>query len=223
MFDKSSKFRPGRPKRQNKNITEALLLELSRKVSCANTALQPDNPIISKEETIVSIPEEGLTTITSDVTESTELQQSATKQRKKVEDDGDDIFSDIRDVLNPPASLELEGRQCFPLSFGYRAGTLNVLYLASSLLQAQYENKFERMLTFDRKFKSLTMTAIELAYAGFVSVDQRLPTKKCDDHVVCVWCGLTLWQFVSHVNAIAIHQTHSHHKCKFLLDIYEGK
>ena len=78
----------------------------------------------------------------------------------------------------------------------------------------RYENLPARLITFSSyNFRSILMTGTELSHAGFIFAET---TAKKADKLVCVWCGLLLWDFVDHIDAIAIHQTFSNGICEFL-------
>lgn len=183
-------------------------------------SLSPIKPEPATEDvTTVAHIEEGLTTAHHDATES---ETTRTKTKKKLNDNEDYLPSVIRDILNP--SISYITQDTSP-RLGVQRGVL-VVQNSQSLGQIQYVDILKRLETYATIFKCRYMTCTELAHAGFISFrsgrTSSTSTSSSRDQVLCVWCGLTLWTFVEHVNALALHQTHSHESCKFLEEILPG-
>lgn len=188
--------------------------------SAKKHSLAPKKPEPATEDvTTVAQTEDGLTTASQDAAESEPI-RTTTKKKLEDSDNGDYLPRVIRDILNPSISYITQDTSS---RLGVRRGVLIVQNI-QSLGQIQYVDSLKRLETYATIFMCRYMTCTELAHAGFISVSSHgtSSTSSSRDQVLCVWCGLTLWTFVEHVNALALHQTHSHESCKFLKEILPG-
>lgn len=172
---------------------------------------------VSAEVTTVATVEDDLTVLPNIVSETnSESHDSPTsnksKKFKENEDDNEDHLTEVREILRGDhCKLALLPQNC---NIGY----LSAHYL-DGFLQVDYIDDFKRLQTFaGNGFHSLSMTATGLACSGFISLNKKMP-----DHVACIWCGLSLWNFQERVNATAIHEALGHNSCTFLTQILPGK
>lgn len=175
----------------------------------------------TEDVTTVAQTEDGLTTASQDAAES-EPTRTTTKKKLDDSDNEDYLPRVIRDILNPSISYITQDTSHY---LGVQRGVL-VVQNIQNLGQIQYVDILKRLETYATIFKCKYMTCTELAHAGFISFSSdrtsSTSTSSSRDQVLCVWCGLTLWTFEEHVNALALHQTHGYESCKFLEEILPG-
>ena len=134
------------------------------------------------------------------------------------EDDKEALFhNEIQDILynrkNYLVSISPLRSLSGSKSPALQGGHIDLFYL-NGIEQWRYEDVHDRLVTYaSPSFRCNSMTASELSSAGFIY--SRMETKNTDQ-VLCIWCGLTLWQFADHVNAFAIHQAYDKGNCSFL-------
>lgn len=164
--------------------------------------------------------EDGLTTNPNFASELEETDTSLGYVKGgKGDDDEERIFpEELRDILDQGHYLANYPKNLTSKQQPFRGGYATVKFL-EGIEQCKFDDIVDRIATFARKFQSVSMTGSELAKAGFISASF---TTKSPDQVLCVWCGLTLWQFGDHVNALAIHQSHNRRNCSFLQKRSQG-
>lgn len=82
--------------------------------------------------------------------------------------------------------------------------------IPETTLKSKYKHESERLLSYQRDFKSIHMTSVSLARSGFISMG------KGQDEVVCLWCQLELCNFKQTVDVSALHFAHSENICDFI-------
>lgn len=181
-------------------------------ISCTDSFRKPEETVkadplkleklmVQVEDFGFSTEEDGLTTV-EEVVDETAEQGKNEKKVKKFEED-DNPYAEIREMLDV---TEL------PLAMWQGAVEISVYTGKTRPVYPKYPSIESRMRTFIGYFSSV-VTCTDLANGGFVNY------VKNTDEVVCPECCLRLRNFKNHVDALAIHQTHSFNSgCAFLTE-----